>query len=91
MTQETVSKTQKERVLRLTNRCDLLVEGVCNVVRFEEESILLDTDLGMLEVDGAQLKIVKLDPEKQEIRIGGTVHALFYVEPSAKKKGLFRR
>ncbi len=90
MTQETM-KPQKERVLRLTNRTDLLVEGVCDVVRFEEESILLDTDLGMLEVDGSQLRIAKLDPDRQEIRILGTVHAMFYVEPSAKKKGLFRR
>ena len=78
--------------LRMTGRAELLVEGVLDVVRFEERNLLLDTELGMLEIDGEQLRIARLDPDKKEIFICGTVNGLFYVAaPQKKSGGLFRR
>jgi sporulation protein YabP len=84
-------QTNPMQTVTLIDRCALCVTGVNDVVRFEEESILLDTVQGLLEVDGTELRIAKLDPEKKEIRLNGTVSALFYTEGSAKKRGLFRR
>ncbi len=92
MPQESNPKqTNPTQTITLQDRRDLCVTGVNDVVRFEEESILLDTVQGLLEVDGAELRIAKLDPEKKEIRLHGTVSALFYTEGSVKKRGLLRR
>lgn len=80
------------RALRMTGRSELLVEGVLDVVRFEESNLLLDTELGMLEIDGEQLRIARLDPDKKEIFLCGTVNGLFYVAaPQKKSGGLWRR
>lgn len=87
----TVGQTeQKAHKLCMNGRAELTVEGVTDVVRFEEDSVLLDTELGMLEVDGAQLRILRLDPERKEVALAGTVNGLFYVEAPQKKRGLLR-
>ncbi len=91
MTQEKPTPTPKNQTLTLTDRKALIVEGVRDVVRFEEESILLDTDLGLLEVDGSNLRIAKLDPDRQMICLNGEICAMLYLDATPKKKGLWRR
>ncbi len=91
MTQEKPTPTPKNQTLTLTDRKTLTVEGVRDVVRFEEVSILLDTDLGLLEVDGNTLRIAKLDPDRHIICVNGEVCAMLYLDTTPKKKGLWRR
>ncbi len=83
--------TQKQQ-LQLVGRQQLSVQGVEDVLRFEESSILLETDLGTLEVDGEQLRIARLDPDRKEILICGNVGAICYVDTAPKRSGgWFRR
>ncbi len=76
--------------LQMMGRTELTVEGVHDVLRFEETDVLLDTELGLLEVDGAQLRILRLDPEQKQVALIGTVNGLFYVDTAPRKRGLFR-
>ncbi len=77
-------------LLQMKGRTELTVEGVHDVLRFEETDVLLDTELGVLEVDGTQLRILRLDPEQQRVTLSGTVNGLFYVDATPRKRGLFR-
>ncbi len=76
--------------LQMKGRTELTVEGVHDVLRFEETDVLLDTELGLLEVEGAQLRILRLDPQQKQVALTGTVNGLFYVDTQPRKRGLFR-
>ncbi|MBE5905736.1 MAG: sporulation protein YabP [Lachnospiraceae bacterium] len=83
-----------EHRLNLLNRSSLILTGIVDVIRFDLNEVLLETDNGMLTVKGADLHVSRLSLEKGEVDIGGTIDALSYSDaPSFDKKagGLFGR
>lgn len=70
----------------LTDRRMLIVDGVNNVLSFDDGYVLLSTALGDLCVEGEDLKIENLTKERGEISVSGTVSALYYREKTAKKR-----
>jgi sporulation protein YabP len=86
----TAKNEPNRKTLQMMGRTELTVEGVNDVVRFEEDSVIMDTELGMLEVDGAELRILRLDPERKEVALAGTVNGLFYTDAPQKKRGFWR-
>ena len=52
---------QESHSLRLTERKSLSVTGVTEVVRFDEDAVVLQTDMGTLTVQGEQLQLKELD------------------------------
>lgn len=78
--------------LELVGRESLVVTGVEEVERFDEEEIVMRTTAGTLVVGGSQLHIGKLNLEGGELHVDGTVHTLLYEDgvPSGQG-GLLRR
>ena len=76
--------------LTLNERSVLSMTGVTEVVSFDEESVVLHTALGTLEVLGQNLKLKNLSPEGGQVRIDGQVSALYY-EDSREKTGFWGR
>lgn len=62
----------------LENRGKLTVTGVKDILTFDEESIILDTQNGILEILGSDLKVESLSLETGEIIAGGTINSLNY-------------
>ena len=52
---------QESHSLHLIERKSLSVTGVAEVVRFEEDAVVLQTDMGTLTVLGEQLQLRELD------------------------------
>ena len=52
-----IANTQK---ISLTNRSQALVTGVRDVLAFDTVQVLLDTELGMLEIKGEDLHVLRL-------------------------------
>ena len=78
--------------LWLSDRRELVADGVKEVISFDENGALMLTELGELSVEGSQIRISELDSETGKIRISGTIDALIYSPvPSEKKKGLAKR
>lgn len=67
--------------LHLTERKALSVTGVTEVVRFEEDTVVLQTDMGALIVQGEQLQLKELSVEGGRVTVEGTVSALSYEAP----------
>lgn len=67
--------------LVLTERKQLTMSGVTEVLGFEESGVLLQTALGSLMVHGQELKLKTLSPEGGQVVIEGSVSALVYEEP----------
>ena len=77
--------------LTLEQRERLVISGVEEVERFDEESIVLTTNMGELEVRGEGLHIEKLSLEGGELHVEGTITALIYETEPRESGGLLRR
>ena len=69
---------QEERSLRLVGRAELTITGVTEVSRFEEDGVLLQTDMGELTVQGEQLQLKELSLEGGRVAVSGSISALVY-------------
>ncbi len=69
----------------LENREKLSITGVNDVLSFDDQIIIVDTELGMLTIKGNDLKINKLSIDTGEIVVDGTVNNLNYSERQDKK------
>ena len=76
--------------LVLTNRRDLTVSGVTEVVSFDDSAAVLRTEQGTLLVHGNTLQLKTLSTDGGQIVVEGNVSALVY-EDSGNKSGWKRR
>ncbi len=85
--------TGMQHRLELEGRERLIVSGVEEVERFDEEEIVMVTTAGTLVVDGANLHIGKLNLDGGELHVDGTIHALVYEDsaPNTGRGGFLRR
>ena len=77
--------------LELEGRERLLVTGVEEVERFDEEEIVMSTTAGTLVVGGTGLHIGKLNLDGGELHVDGSIHTLLYEDTAPSQGGLFRR
>ena len=75
--------------LTLNQRNNLTMTGVTEVVSFDENAVVVQTDLGRLLIQGQELKLKTLSPEVGLVEVNGNVCALIYEEP--KRGGILRR
>lgn len=80
-------KTTLPHKLVLDERESLSVSGVTEVVRFDEDSIILRTSLGTLVVHGSNLQLKTLSLEGGQVAVAGSVQALIYEQSRSERSG----
>ena len=81
-----VNKRAHKMVLSNRRTCNLT--GVNDVLSFDVNEIILETDLGMLMIKGNELHVNRLTLDKGEVDIEGRVDSFTYSEQmSAAVKG----
>ena len=83
--------TMMEHRLEMKGRQRLLVSGVEDVERFDENCIVMSTCVGVLIVNGEDLHIGKLSLEGGELHVDGKIDAMMYEEQSAPRTSLLGR
>ena len=73
----------------LEDRKLLTVSGVTDIDRFDEQTVVLFTEMGELTVRGSNLHINKLNVDTGELNIDGEIHTLLYTDDEPKRKGFF--
>ena len=73
--------------LILENRNRLNITGVLDVLSFDDQIIILETELGMLTVKGDNLRINKLSIDTSEVIVEGEIISLTYSTKNLEKKG----
>ena len=68
------------QVLRLEDRKKLTMTGVSEVVRFEENLVVLQTGLGQLHIHGQGLQLKNLSLEGGQAAVEGQISALIFEE-----------
>ena len=88
---------QEKAGLEMIERQLMRLRGVNNVDEFDEEKIVLQTELGKLEIKGQHLNVTSLDVEHGSLQIDGIIDSFSYVEEkkqrarSKKQVGLLSR
>ena len=75
MEERTVQKSHK---LVVNNRKTSLVTGVLDVLSFDLNEVLLETQQGMLMVKGTDLHVNRLSLEKGEVDLSGNIDSIAY-------------
>ena len=70
----------------LENREKLSVSGVLDVLSFDDQIIIVETELGILTIKGENLKINKLNIETSDVILDGHVSSLIYSNSDNFKK-----
>ena len=73
--------------LILENREKLTISGVIDVLSFDDQIVILETQLGMLTIKGDDLRINKFRIDTQHVTIQGNINTLTYSEKEEKKNG----
>lgn len=87
--QYNVNKSQIDTIqnIVLENRSKLSISGVKDVFSFDDQIVILDTELGMLTIKGVDLRINKLSIDTSEVIIEGKINSLNYSEKTEKASG----
>ena len=72
--------------LILENRDKLSISGVLDVLSFDDQIVILETELGLLTVKGENLRINKLSLDTAEVIVDGEIYSLGYSEKNLEKK-----
>ena len=71
--------------LVLENRGRLSVSGVNDVLSFDDQVVMVDTELGLLTVKGENIGINKLSLDTAEVIIEGDISSLAYSQNKQEK------
>ena len=77
---------QKNHKLVVNNRKTSLVTGVIDVLSFDLNEVLLETEQGMMMVKGTDLHVNRLTLEKGEVDLSGKIDSISYSEVHAGVK-----
>ena len=75
------------QTLILENREKLTVTGVIDVLSFDDQIVIIETELGLLTIKGEDLRINKLSIDSSEVMIEGQIYNLGYSENTLNGKG----
>ena len=72
--------------LILENREKLTITGVVDVLSFDDQIVIVETQLGLLTIKGENLRINKLSLDSLEVIIEGQIFNLGYSDEDIIKK-----
>jgi sporulation protein YabP len=92
MSTENKQQEGKLHALTVKNRNGAQIEGVTDVIRFDETEVLLETVCGTLSIDGEALSLSEWNAERGLATLAGRIDAVTYFDKKqedSKTHGLF--
>ena len=80
-----ISNSNPVQNLVLENREKLSISGVLDVLSFDDQIVILETELGLLTVKGENLRINKLSIDTSEVIVEGDISYLAYSDKENKE------
>ncbi len=81
---------EEEHILSVKARKSAEISGVLEVESFDEESVLFSTACGRMTVEGEGLRVGVWDTERGQLRIEGSIRAVFYSEEERARRRFWR-
>ena len=71
----------------ISDKNKIEIDSVLSVKAFDEESVLLESTLGNICIEGSDLRIENFEKASTKILISGNINGVYYLEKRMKKKG----
>ena len=71
-------KPKGRHTLSVDRRENLIANGILDVVSFDEETVIAETDLGMMIIKGHNLHISKINLESGDLIMSGEINGVSY-------------
>lgn len=78
---------QNTQKILITDKNRVEINSVSSVRSFDEDGVIIDTSLGLISIEGSELKIENFEKVTSEILITGNILGVFYLEKKEKRKG----
>ena len=88
---EEKSKMKMPQNLILEDRHSLTLTGVQDIDSFDEQEVIVYTELGELSIKGYDLHINKIDVQSGELTLEGDIYVLEYTQDKGQKSGFLGR
>ncbi len=76
----------------LENREKVTITGIKDVLSFDDEIVILESELGLLNIKGADLRVNKISVESGDVIVEGTIRAVEYSDKGPyQRQGLMSR
>ncbi len=75
---------QRPHNIIMENRKSLSVSGVTDVESFDEQTVVLYTDMGQLTIRGSELHLERLNTDAGDVGVTGNIYGLLYTNDSGK-------
>lgn len=86
MKKDNIQSTNVIQNIVLENREKLSISGVLDVLSFDDQIIIVETELGLLTIKGEDLRINKLSIDTSETIVNGNIMQIAYSENTMEKK-----
>ena len=73
-----IKKINSFQNIILENREKLNITGILDVFSFDDQMIIIETELGLLTIKGENLKINKLSLDTSDFTVDGRISSLIY-------------
>lgn len=77
--------------LILKDRKYLEISGIKQIDHFDEEEFLLESVQGWLEITGSELMLDKLDKDRGEVIIKGSIESISYITSKKTKESIISK
>lgn len=77
---------ERKSFIIIENRRKMTLDGVLEIISFNEEQILIITVLGNMDIRGEELKMTKLDVQNGDVVITGKISYVVYTSDEKKNK-----
>ena len=88
--EERKNSIQKSNIIQnliLESREKLNITGALDVLSFDDQVVMIDTELGLLTVKGENIRINKLSLDTSEVIVDGEISSLTYSQKVPEKNG----
>lgn len=86
---------QQEHIITVSNRDEAIIQGVEHVESFNDTEIVVQTTMGMLCVQGEELRIQELNVDSGHLTVNGVIQTVSYLDDGPmgahRGKGIFGR
>ena len=71
----------------ISDKSKIEIDSVISVRALDSDGVLLETSLGDISIEGADLKMENFEKATARILITGNIFGVFYLQKRIKKKG----
>ena len=78
MQEEKKAKSVSRHTVNIDRRENIIITGVIDVISFDEETVITETEMGILLIRGGNLHVNRLNLDNGELAVDGEINNITY-------------